>query len=152
MKNGEQQASGAPGPTAPIPPPLAPILMIAFWMLLGGAAGIKLAQSVWQLLGWGAGDVSIAVPVGGVIGALAGALLGLISNPRLLVLLMAVFAGASAGAVAGKLPWGEIGEIGGQISGGLVGGMAWAVWLFFGGRAEEFTAPTHKSKEKAPRP
>ena len=138
MKNTEQRASGAPGPTAPIPPPLAPILMMAFWMLLGGAAGIKLAQSVWQLLlgGWGAGDVSIAVPVGGVIGALAGALLGLISNPRLLVLLRAVFAGASAGAVAGKLPWGEIGEIGGQVGGGVVGGMAWAVWLFFGNRKD----------------
>jgi hypothetical protein len=34
---------------------------------------------------------------------------------------MAVFAGASAGAVAGKLAWGEIGEIGGQVGGGLVG-------------------------------
>ena len=135
-KNTEQRASGAPGPTASIPPPLAPILMMAFWMLLGGAAGIKLAQSVWQLLGWGAGDVSIAVPVGDVIGTLAGALLGLISNPRLLVLLMAVFAGASAGAVAGKLPWGEIGEIGGEVGGGLVGGMAWAVWLFFGNRKD----------------
>ena len=61
---------------------------------------------------------------------------GLISNPRFLVLLMAVFAGASAGAVAGKLAWGEIGEIGGQVGGGLVGGMAWAVWLFFGNRKE----------------
>jgi hypothetical protein len=124
MKNTEQRASGAPGPSASLPPPLAPILMMAFWLLLGGAAGIKLAQSVWRLLGWGAGDVFIAVPVGGVIGALAGALLGLISNPRLLVLLMAVFAGASAGAVAGKLAWGEIGEIGGQVGAGLVAGMA----------------------------
>ena len=132
-KNSEQQASGAPGPTAPIPPPLAPILMMAFWMLLGGAAGIKLTQSIWRLLGWGAGEVSIAVPVGGAGGALVGALLGLISNPRLLVLLMAVFAGATAAAVAGKLAWGEIGEIGGQIAGGLVGGMIWAVWLFMGG-------------------
>lgn len=130
MKNTEERASGAPGPTASIPPPLAPILMMGFWMLLGGAAGIKLAQSMWHLLGWGSGNVSIAVPVGGMIGALAGALLGLISNPRLLVLLMAVFAGASAGAVAGKLPWGEVGEIGGQLGGGLVGGVAWAVWLF----------------------
>jgi hypothetical protein len=106
--------------------------MMAFWMLLGGAAGIKLAQSMWQLLGWGDGEVSIAVPVGGVVGALAGALLGLISNPRLLVLLMAVFAGSAAGAVAGELAWGDIGEIGGQVAGGLVGGIAWAAWLFFG--------------------
>jgi len=119
MKNTEQETPGAAGPTVPIPPPLAPILMMAFWMLLGGAAGVKLAQSMWQLLGWGDGDVSIAGPVGGVAGALAGALLGLISNPRLLVLLMAVFAGASAGAVAGKLAWGEVGEIGGQV--GAVG-------------------------------
>jgi hypothetical protein len=108
--------------------------MMAFWMLLGGAAGIKLAQRVWQLLGWGAGEVSVAVPVGGGVGALAGALLGLISNPRLLVLLMAVFAGASAGAVAGKLAWGAVGEIGGQVGGAIVGGIAWAVWLFVGGR------------------
>ena len=125
-----QEGPETPRATAAIPPPLAPILMMGFWMLLGGAAGIKLAQSMWHLLGWGSGNVSIAVPVGGVIGALAGALLGLISNPRLLVLLMAVFAGASAGAVAGKLPWGEVGEIGGQLGGGLVGGVAWAVWLF----------------------
>lgn len=119
-------------PSTPIPPVLAPVLMMGFWMLLGGAAGIKFAQSMWQLLGWNAGDVSIAVPVGGVVGAIVGALLGLISNPRLLVLLMAAFAGASAGAVAGKLPWGDIGEIGGQVGGGLVGGIAWAVWLVVG--------------------
>ena len=130
MQNTKQEGLEKLTQTSAIPPPLAPILMMAFWMLLGGAAGIKFAQSLWQLLGWGAGDVSTAVPVGGVIGALAGALLGLISNPRLLVLLMAVFAGASAGAVAGKLPWGEFGELGGQVSGGLVGGIAWAVWLF----------------------
>jgi hypothetical protein len=130
MEDTKQEGPEAPRPTPAIPPPLAPILMMTFWMLLGGAAGIKLAQSVWQLLGWGAGDVSIAVPAGGLAGALAGALLGLISNPRLLVLLMAVFAGSAAGAVAGKLPWGEIGEIAGQVGGGLVGGIAWAVWLF----------------------
>jgi hypothetical protein len=134
MKDTGHEVPGAPGPAAPGPPPLAPILMMAFWMLLGGAAGIKLAQSVWQLLGWGAGDVAVAVPVGGMVGALAGALLGLISNPRLLVLLMAVFAGASAGAVAGKLPWGEVGEVCGQGGGALVGGIAWAVWLFVGDR------------------
>ena len=77
-------------------------------------------------------SLAIAVPVGGVVGGVAGALLGLISNPRLLVLLMAVFAGSAAGAVAGKLPWGDVGEIGGQIAGGLVAAIAWATWLFIG--------------------
>jgi len=113
-------------------PPLAPVAMVVFWMLLGGAAGINITQRLWHLLGFGDGDVSIAVPVGGSAGALAGALLGLIDNPRLLVLLMAVFAGASAGAVAGRLPWGDVGEIVGQVAGALVGGVAWAIWLFLG--------------------
>jgi len=122
----------APLSTLPTPPPLAPILMMAFWMLLGGASGIRIMQSLWPFLGFGGGAVSIAVPVGGVVGALGGALLGLISNPRLLVLLMAVFAGSAAGAVAGKVPWGDVGEIVGQVVGGLVGGVAWAAWLFFG--------------------
>ena len=67
-----------------------------------------------------------------VIGAIIRALLGRISNPRLLVLLMATFAGAAAGGVAGKIAWGEIGGIGGQIVGGALGGIAWATWLFFG--------------------
>ncbi len=107
--------------------------MMVFWMLLGGAAGINITQRIWLLLGIGFGDVSIAVPVGGVAGAVAGAFLGLINNPRLLVLLMAVFAGSAAGAVAGRLPWGDVGEVGGQVAGALVGGAAWAVWLFFGG-------------------
>jgi hypothetical protein len=106
--------------------------MMAFWMLLGGAAGIKVMQSIWRLLGFDVGEVTIAVPVGGVAGALAGALLGLVSKPHLLVLVMAVFAGASAGGVAGQVPWGDVGEIGGQVAGGLVGGFAWAVWLFIG--------------------
>jgi hypothetical protein len=118
-------------PTALAPlAPLAPALMMAFWMLLGAAAGIKFAQSLWQLLGWGDWAVSVAVPVGGGAGALAGALLGLITHPRLLVLLMAVFAGTSAGGVAGKVAWGEIGELGGQVVGGSVGALAWATWLF----------------------
>src|SRR5581483_7062430 len=112
-------------------PPLAPVAMVVFWMLLGGAAGINLTQRLWHLLGLGGGDVSVAVPVGGVAGAIGGALLGLIDNPRLLVLLMAVFAGSSAGAVAGRLPWGDAGEIVGQVAGAFVGGVARAVWLFF---------------------
>jgi hypothetical protein len=132
MDKARQQAEGMHFSASPNPPPLAPLMMMAFWMLLGGAAGIRIAQSLWHLLGWGAWDVSVAVPVGGVVGALAGALLGLINNPRLLVLLMAVFAGSAAGGVAGKVPWGDIGEIGGQVAGGLIGGIAWAAWLFFG--------------------
>ena len=116
------------GTTSPAPPPLAPLLMTAFWALLGGAAGVKLTQSVWQLLGWTDGEVSVAVPVGGAAGAICGALLGLITSPRLRVLLMAGF----AGAVAGQLPWGDVGRVGGQIAGGLVGGIAWATWLYFG--------------------
>jgi hypothetical protein len=103
--------------------------MMAFWMLLGGAAGINAAQSLWRLLGLGGGEMAVAVPVGGGGGALVGALLGLITNPRKLVLLMAVFAGASAGGVTGRLPWGAVGEIGGQVAGGLVGAAAWAAWL-----------------------
>ena len=128
---GEEAPLGRPKRASLPLPPLAPVLMMVFWMLLGGAFGIKIMQSIWHVLGIDVGTVSIAVPVGGVVGALAGALLGLISNPRMLVLLMAVFAGSAAGAVAGKLPWGEIGEIGGQLAGALVGGMAWAAWLFF---------------------
>jgi hypothetical protein len=121
--------------------------MMTFWMLLGGAAGIKLAQSTWQLLGWNGGNVSIAVPAGGVAGALAGALLGFVNNPRLLVLLMAVFTGASAGTVAGKLAWGEVGEIAGQVGGELVGGIAWGVWLVVERRKQEVAAPADTCKE-----
>ena len=130
MENIQQQVPDAPEKTSPMAPVLAPVLMMVFWMLLGGAAGIKIMQSIWHLLDIETGDVAIAVPVGGVLGALAGGLLGLISNPRVLVLLMAVFAGSAAGAVAGKIPWGDVGEIGGQVGGGLVGGIAWAAWLF----------------------
>ena len=130
MEKAKQEAGGTLIATPSTSSPLAPIMMVAFWVLLGGAAGIRAAQSIWHLLGVDVGAVAIAVPLGGVVGALAGALLGLISNPRMLVLLMAVFAGSAAGAVAGKVPWGEIGEIGGQVVGALVGGIAWATWLF----------------------
>ena len=121
-----------PSATPPALTPLAPALMMAFWMLLGGAAGIKLSQSLWQILDWGDGEVSVAVPVGGVVGAAIGAVLGRVTNPRRLVLLMAVFAGSAAGGVAGHVAWGEIGEIGGQVVGGLIGGLAWAAWLLVG--------------------
>ena len=132
MKAIQNQVPDTPRSSSPIYPALAPVLMMAFWMLLGGAAGVKAMQSVWRLLGLGVGEVAIAVPVGGAVGALVGALLGLIRNPRSLVLLMAMFAGAAAGGVAGMVPWGDVGEIGGQVAGGLVGGIAWAAWLFTG--------------------
>jgi hypothetical protein len=134
VEDTQQPVPDAATSTSPIPPVLAPVLMIIFWMLLGGAAGVRIMQQIWSFLGIGGGEVAIALPVGGVLGALAGALLGLIQNPRWLVLLMAVFAGSAAGAVAGKVPWGVAGEIGGQVAGGLVGGIAWATWLFFGRR------------------
>jgi hypothetical protein len=69
---------------------------------------------------------------GGMVGGLVGALLGLVSKPHLLLLLMAVFAGSSASGVAGQLPWGAIGEMGRQVAGGLIGGIAWATWLSWG--------------------
>ena len=125
-----------PDPRFATPPalaPLAPWLMMAFWMLLGGAAGIKILQTAWHLLCWDAGRLSVAVPVGGVLGAAGAVLVGRVSNPRVLVLLMAVFAGSAAGSVAGRLAWGEIGEIAGQVVGGSVAGLAWATWLFVGG-------------------
>jgi hypothetical protein len=83
------------------------MLMMTFWMFLAGAAGKRVAPTLWQILGLGAGSVSVAVPVGGFVGAVAGALLGLISNPRLLVLLMAVLSSSAAGSTAGKVAWGE---------------------------------------------
>jgi hypothetical protein len=136
MEDAKQGDRSAPLSILPSPSPLAPVLMLAFWMLLGGATGITAAQRLWHLFGLGAGDVAVAVPVGGVVGAVAGALLGLVTGPRLFVLLMAVFAGVAAGGVAGRLPWGAVGEFAGQAIGGLVGGAAWAVWLFRGhGRA-----------------
>jgi hypothetical protein len=104
MADGKRDVRGAPLTIPPSPSPLAPVLMMAFWMLLGGATGITAAQRLWHLLGLGAGDVAVAVPVGGVVGAAGGALLGLVTGPRLLVLLMAVFAGVAAGGVAGRLP------------------------------------------------
>jgi len=130
MRDNQQPVPLAVRSPAPIPPVMAPVLMMTFWMLLGGAAGIKIMQGLWHFLDFRGGEDAIAIPIGGVVGALVGAMLGLIRNPRWLVLLMAVFAGSAAGAVAGKIPWGEIGEIGGQVAGGVVGGIAWAAWLF----------------------
>ncbi len=132
MEDAGHQVSEPPSTASPLPPVLAPILMMVFWMLLGGAAGIKMMESIWRVRGVEVGELTIAVPVGGAVGALAGALLGLINSPRFLVLLMAVFAGGSAGGVAGQIPWGDVGQIGGQVAGGLVGGLAWAIWLLMG--------------------
>ncbi len=114
------------------PAPVAPLLMMVFWALLGASAGVRFTQGGWQLLGWTEGQVSVAVPVGAAVGAVGGALLGLVTSPRLLVLLMAVFAGSSAGSVVGQLPWGDVGRVGGQFAGALVGVAAWATWLYFG--------------------
>src|SRR5579864_1499690 len=142
-----------PSPASPIPPALAPVLMMVFWMLLGGAAGIKIMEAFWRILGAKVGEVAIAVPVGGAVGGLAGALLGLISNPRLLVLLMAVFAGASAGGVAGQLPWGDAGEVAGQVAGGLVGGIAWTIWMLLARRRDSelcVRAASHKPDREDP--
>ena len=122
-------AAGAARAAAPEGLPALP-LMLAFWMLLGGAAGINFMQAVWRLFGWSVGEMSIAVPVGGAVGALVGGLLGLIRDPRVLALPLLVFAGAAAGAVAGRLPWGAVGEIGGQTIGGLAGACAWVAWMF----------------------
>jgi hypothetical protein len=74
-----------------------------------------------------------------VTGAAVGAVLGRISDPGLLVLMMAVFAGSAAGGVTGKVACGEIGGIAGQAAGGLVGAAAWATWLF-AGRARNLPA------------
>ena len=121
--------------------------MMVFGMLLGAATGINLTQAVWRVFGWGVGEVSIAVPVGGGVGALAGALLCLVRDPRLLVLVLAVYAGGSAGAVAGRLPWGAVGEVSGLALGALVGWAAWAAWLFLSAvRSQE----SGVSKEGAP--
>jgi hypothetical protein len=135
LKDAEHtRREGAPAPSFPVPavPVPAFILMMAFWTLLGAAAGINVMQGIWRVLGVSNSHLGVTVPVGAGVGGLAGLLLGLIRNPRVLVLLMAVFAGSAAGTVAGRLAWGDIGEISGQIVGGLVGGIAWATWLYLG--------------------
>jgi hypothetical protein len=62
--------------TSLVPPNLAPWLMMAFWMLLGAAAGIRLVNGLWHALCLGAGGAAVAVPIGRVAGAAAGAALG----------------------------------------------------------------------------
>src|SRR5205807_3309580 len=80
-----------PGARPDVPVLPAPGLMLIFWMLLGAASGINLLQIVWHVFGWEVGEISIAVPVGGGVGALVGILLGLVRDPRMLVLVLAVF-------------------------------------------------------------
>jgi len=116
--------------------PMAPKLMLLFWMLLGAVAGITLAQQVWRLAGLTAGNFAIAVPVGAVGGAVGGVLVGRITHPHLLVLVMAILAGWSVGALAGGLAWAEIGQITGGFTGALVGGFTWGGWLLRRRRGE----------------
>jgi hypothetical protein len=116
---------------SPLPPllPLAPKLMLMFWMFLGAVAGVKLTQGVWRMAHWSTGDIAIAVPAGAVAGAVAGGLIGRITRPSLLVLIMALLAGWSLGALAGGLVWAETGQLSGGSIGALVGGLTWTLWL-----------------------
>jgi hypothetical protein len=118
-----------PPPVQPPLLPMAPKLMLVFWMLLGSVAGITLAQAVWRMAGLNAGAFAIAVPVGAVAGAVGGGLVGQITRPHLLVLVMAMLAGWSVGALGGGLAWADIGQIAGGFTGALVGALAWAVWM-----------------------
>jgi hypothetical protein len=114
-----------------LPPllPLAPKLMLMFWMLLGAVAGVKLVQEIWRMAHWSTGDIAIAVPTGAVAGSIAGGLIGRITRPSLLVLIMALLAGWSLGALAGGLVWAETGQLAGGAIGALVGGLTWTLWL-----------------------
>jgi hypothetical protein len=72
--------------TPPVSPPLlpmAPRLVLLFWMLLGAVAGVTLAQGVWKLAGLTTGVFAIAVPVGAVGEAVGGGLIGRITRPHL---------------------------------------------------------------------
>jgi hypothetical protein len=109
--------------------PLAPKLMLVFWMLLGAVAGVKLAQELWPMAGWTSGTIAGGVPIGAVAGAAAGGLIGRITRPSLLVLIMALLAGWSLGALAGGLVWAETGQFAGGSIGALIGGLAWTLWL-----------------------
>src|SRR5579871_6494301 len=100
-----EQASSRVNANSPaVPPPLLPLapkLMLVFWMLLGAVAGVKLAQGVWRMAGWNTGAIAIAVPAGAVAGSIVGGFIGRINRPSLLVLIMALLAGWSLGALAG---------------------------------------------------
>ena len=115
-------------PDSPPLQPMAPKLMILFWVLLGAVAGVTLMQGVWKLAGLTTGAFAIVVPVGAVGGAVGGGLIGRITRPHLLVLIMALLAGWSVGAMGGGLPWDETGKIAGGFLGALAGGLTWTVW------------------------
>ena len=113
MENTTHEVSNLSAPPLPLPPGLAPVLMVVFWMLLGGFSRIKVMESIWRfprrtesgICHRGTGRRR------GVGALLAGALLGLIKDPRLLVLLMAVFAGRlRRWGCAGQLPWEKSGK------------------------------------------
>jgi hypothetical protein len=126
--------------------PVAPQLMLVFWMLLGSVAGINLALGLWRAVGLRAGAFAVAVPVGGVVGAVGGRLVGQITRPHLLVLVMALLAGWSVGALGGRLAWAETGEIAGGSTGALIGGLTWLVWLLRG-RGGEVHGPRSEYHE-----
>jgi hypothetical protein len=54
--------------------PIAPKLILLFWMLLGAVAGVTLAQAVWKLAGLTTGAFAFVVTVGAVGGAVGGKL------------------------------------------------------------------------------
>jgi hypothetical protein len=109
--------------------PLAPKLMLVFWILLGVVAGVKLAQGMWPMAGWTSGTIAGAVPIGAVAGVAVGALIGRITRPSLLVLIMALLAGWSLGALTGGLAWSQIGQFTCGLLGLLIGGLTWTLWL-----------------------
>jgi hypothetical protein len=135
MNDTRQEVLLARRSAAPELAPLARRLLMVFWMVLGAATGIKIVLVLWHLFTFDVGELTIAVPVGGVVGGRIGICIGSVGRPRWLVLLMAVLAGSLVGAVAGNLSWTEIGEISGYVIGGVVGAIiwvAWVAWLFIG--------------------
>ena len=69
MEHAGHEVADPPSPPSLLPPVLAPILMMVFWMLLGGAVGIKMMEGIWRIRGVEVGRLTIAVSVGGTVGA-----------------------------------------------------------------------------------
>ena len=67
MEDTQQGIPDAARSPAPIPPVLAPVLMMTFWAILGGAAGIKIVQGIWPFLGFGGGEVAIACRLAAIV-------------------------------------------------------------------------------------